>query len=67
MKRININFDGSKLKTIDLYFDNFLLNLIYQKFGVKKRSNSELKEIAHKGGRIIRPIHIIAMKDLIKK
>ena len=67
VKRININFDGSKLKTIDLYFDNFLLNLIYQKFGVKKRSNSELKEISHKGGRIIRPIHINAMKDLIKK
>jgi len=66
-KRTNIFQDGSRRKVIGLYFDNFLLNLIYKKFGVEKRPNSELKEKAHKGGRIIRPIHITAMRDLIKQ
>lgn len=66
VKRININFDGSKERTMDLYFDNFLLNLAYKKFGVKKIPNSELKEKAHKGGRIIRPIHVKDMEGLIR-
>ena len=66
-ERENTFHDGSKRKATGLYFDNFLLNLIYAKFGVKREKNSELKEKAHKGRRIIRPIHITAMTDLIRE